>query len=462
MSGELEELLEKEARVGTFDSTGTFTLSLSQARTKLENYQLSNLSQGVLKMLQALIQLEPSAIWIETDSQRFSLSCSEPRHKMSPDQFASQFETVVLGGSCPARDMAIGLLAFLRLEPKEVWWAEWEGTEAQATVNLFGGQGQAQLRTPPQMFSHSFSLTVQAGPKPFSLDRQEISNRATFAPVNILYNGRLLSELSWNPPQKTEAKIPYWVDYYHTHPGPVSQGLALKPNGASLCLANSGESPSDEWEAFGKGLKASTYFRYVIGPATHPLEFRGRQSRLSGVASMIHLGNAVGIPVALQTAVGESIWVLNSSLSGPSLLIPVQHGIVLNPCPLPIPLGGAVVVLATPNLEVDLSQFTPIRDEMWREMESQLQCRARQILTQLKESPPDGDSSPEGNAFEALPLTATAGWLTSFFTPLPVWMGALLGAAAGLIGGTLVVNYKRGQRQKLLEQQLANLHSPHS
>ncbi|MBT9582302.1 hypothetical protein IV102_03065 [bacterium] len=454
MAGELEELLEKEALVGTFDSTGTFTLSINRARSKLQEFQLADLNQGVLKMIQALVQIEPSAIWIEADSQHFNLCWGDPKHTLSPDQFVSNFEQVLLGTGSPAKDMAIGLMAFLHLEPKEAWWGEWDGLAAKVTVNLFGGQKQAQLRTPPKMFAQTYSLTVQAGATSFPLNRQEISTRTTFAPIPILWNGRLLSELSWNPPMQPTAKIPYWADYYFTHQGPISQGLALKPNGSSLALAQG----QNDWGDFGKALKPATYVRYVVGPRTHPLQLKGRQSRLSGMASLVNPGNAVGLPVALQTAVGESMWVLTSEMTGPSLLLPIKHGILLNPCNLPIDLSGVVVVMATPRLDVDLSQFTPIHNANWSDLKVHLNRVAQEIVSQLKDGMQIGTSSPEGSALEPVPLGFGIGWMvTSVFTPLPFWLGAMLGAAAAGVVGHLQIASKRRQRQHLLAQALGQL-----
>lgn len=121
MSSELEALLESERQSGSYDSTGTFTLSLLEARRKLAQYQLASLEMAVLKLIQGVIQLEPVAMWIDCDDSRFTLNWADAQESLPPAQFVGDLERVILGEARPVKNLAIGILGSLEREPLQAW-----------------------------------------------------------------------------------------------------------------------------------------------------------------------------------------------------------------------------------------------------------------------------------------------------------------------------------------------------
>lgn len=424
MSTELEDLLAREQGLGTYDSTGVFTLSVAEARRKLSQFQLGSLEMAVLKLIQALVQLEPEAIWIESDERSFSLNWAESSELLEPDQFARNLEQVMLGAPGPAKDLAIGLAGFLDREPAEVWWAHWESLKPVEIVGLLTSRGQAQMRPPVGLFRRVHCLRVEADS--LALDRSTIAQRILFCPISILWNGRLICDLSWNPPGYHSSQPPYWADFYFASGGPVKRGLALKPIGPCKTLAQWFD-PSQRRNFAESNRGVVALRRYIFGESARPLRFTGR--RPSGLGWTESLGSSN--EVSLETCLGESIWVISGVAYATSALLCVKHGVLLNPCRMPLRLGGMISVLATPDLDVDLGQFSPLlNSRSWAEVLELLDKHYRQVLENL-----DRQSSlifRENKEF--VPMVAGAGILGSLAggAVAPVYpLGLLLGGAVG-------------------------------
>lgn len=430
---DLEELLQREAQVGIYDSTGAFTLSLVEARRKLQNFQLTSLEQAVLKLIQGVVRLEPLAIWMESNERGFVISWADPTARVDPAQFVGEFEQVLLGADCPEKDFAIGLMGFLDKEPAQVWWAEWSADRPVSTVNLFGGLAQAELRAPPGTHAQTFALLVQTGKQKLALERQTIATRTLFCPILLLWNGRLMCELSWNPPGHKSSRGPYWADFYFRQPGSLARGLALKPIGTCLRLMTSGGGLQ------GSGFSTSSenysvHRRYVLGDQGRNLTLKGRRPQLSGLAALVSPGNAVGFPAELQTSLGESIWVVDGAQQGRALLLCIKHGVMLDPCTLPKQLGGTVAVMATPDLEVDLSQFAPIMNSpSWQELGQRVKRQAGEVVGKLGQEPTTALKELGGNwPWSWAGAGLVTGVIGGCFLPVPGLVGFLLGGAGGL------------------------------
>ena len=280
MSSELEERLESERQLGTYESTGNFTLSLLEARRKLAQYQLASLEMAVLKLIQALVQLEPVAIWIDCDDQSFTINWADARDRLDPQQFVADLERVILGAASPARDMAIGILGFLECEPAQMWWCHWEGLQPKVMVNLAGGGLQARVQTPLGQHRTTYALSVQADTRPLTLLRATIAQRTLFSPIPIMWNGRLICDLSWNPPGYAVGQVAYWADFYFPLDAPLHEGLALKPIGP--CKKMGAASMTHKWKHFAQGpAGAIVQSRYMAGTPTRPLHFSGRRPAMA-------------------------------------------------------------------------------------------------------------------------------------------------------------------------------------
>ncbi len=450
MSTELEALLESERQLGTYESTGVFTLSLQEARRKLAQYQLGSLEMAVLKLIQALVQLEPVAVWIDCDDQSFTLNWADAHEALEPQQFVGDLERVILGEAGPARDMAIGLLGFLSYEPEQVWWCHWEGLEAREVVALAGNGQAAQVQTPLGRHRTTYALSVRAGARPLTLARATIAQRILFAPVAILWNGRLMCDLSWNPPGYAMGQVPYWADFYFALDAPVREGLALKPIGP--CKHVGATVDKTQWKDF---ARASDSFivshRYMWGNPTRPLHFSGRRPALDKSVEWLTKAK----DVQLNTYLGESIWVVNGTGYAPSVLLCVKHGVILNPCRLPIFLSGLVVVMSTPYLEVDLSQFTPVENsESWAGVVERLHLRYGEVVRNIKAAPPK-----PYNVEEHVPLSLVLAGLAG------AALGAVLfpySATAVIAGSLLGFNgvkkwVEAGYRKRVQEMEEASL-----
>jgi len=449
---DLEELLQREAQVGTFDSTGAFTLSLAEARRKLRGFQLTSLEQAVLKLIQGVVRLEPSAIWMESNERGFVICWADSSGRVDPAQFVGEFEKVLLGVDCPEKDFAIGLMGFLDKEPAQVWWAEWHGEQPVATINLFGGQKQVELRRPPGTHAVTFALVLERGKHKWALERQVIATRTLFCPILLLWNGRLMCELSWNPPGHGNRRGPYWADFYFRQPGALSRGIALKPIGTCLRwmtkpfgLEGSGFSISSE--------EYSVHRRYTLGREGRTLVFKGRKPKLSGLSAFISPGNAVGFPVELHTSLGESIWVVDANQKGRALLLCVKHGVMLDPCTLPKQLGGTVAVVATPDLEVDLSQFAPIMNSpSWQELGQRVKRQAQEVVGKLSKEPTSAVKELGGWPWSWAGAGLGVGILAGSLLPIPGFLGFLLGGAGGFWAAKRQADQKFAARMAALKK----------
>ncbi|MBN9419151.1 hypothetical protein ABS71_14400 [bacterium SCN 62-11] len=449
----LEELLQQEIQVGKFDSTGAFTLSLMEARRKLQNFQLTSLEQAVLKLIQGVVRLEPQAIWMESNDRGFVISWADPIGRVDPGLFAGEFEKTLLGSDCPEKDFAIGLMSFLDKEPAQVWWAEWQGEEPVATVNLFGGLSQAELRCPPGTHARTFALAVQTGKQKLTLDRQIIATRVLFCPILMLWNGRLMCELSWNPPGHTSSRGAYWADFYFRQSGSLARGIALKPIGTCLrMVTGAGGMAGSDFAISPEGY--SVQRRYVLGKDGRALLLQGRRPQLSGLAALVSPGNVVGFPVELQTSLGGSIWVVDGSSQGRALLLCVKHGVLLDPCTLPKQFGATIAVMATPDLEVDLSQFAPILNSpSWKELAQRVKAQAEEVVAKLSEESPSALKELGGNlpwSWGGLALIgAVAG---ASLLPIPWIGGFFLGGAGGLWAAKRSADVQYQSRLKALKR----------
>ena len=434
---DLEQLLALETREGTYDSTGSFTLSLAEARRKLQKFQLRSLEFAVLKWVQAAVRQEAQAVWMASRPDMFAFYWAEPEQPVEAQQLAGDFEKVLLGADGPARDLAIGLLGFLDKEPKQVWWASWEFGKSAETINLFGGQKQVKLHNPPDVHWRTYGLVVQSGRTDLLLQREAIAPRLIFCPIPLLWNGRLLSELAWNPPAKVAGSTAYWADFYYRKEGSLARGLALKPIGPARTQVG----PSHELQFECRPGTCSVVRRYVMGE-------RGRELRLSGRAP------SSGNPVELNTSLGESIWVVSGEQDAQAVLLCVKYGVMLDPCTLPKVLGGTVAVVATPDLEVDLSQFAPIlQSDSWRALALRLQEQARQVVQLLGEKPMTPDEANGGNVPGTWAAAAVLGGaLGALVLPVGWVAGAVIGFAGGYMSLKKLADHRSAARMQALRR----------
>ena len=430
---DLEELLQREVEIGTFDSTGIFTLSLVEARHKLQQFQLASLEKAVLKLMQACVRLEPEAIWMASTDRGFAIYWADPKEELEAQQFAGDLEAVLLGADSAARDMAIGLTSFLDKEPAQIWWSQWHGSRVVETVNLLGGQSQAQLYPPPGIHQRTFALVITAASQSLVIDRQQVADRTIFSPVLTLWNGRLLCDLSWKPSDFNRLKPPYWADLYFQTTEPLARGLALKPIGA--CQRQATETPTFTGD-FPAAVGHTVQKRFILGDGGRALHLKGRKAQISGWRNLINPGNAVGLPVELTTSLGESIWVVSGQQEIPAVLLCVKHGVLLEPCSLPKLLGGTVVVLACPDLEVDMSQFSPIVNSYsWYVMRDRVLEQAQEVVEQISKNPPSTMQNAANLGGMWALAALTGGALGAVFLPLPGIVGGLVAA----VGSFLVV-----------------------
>ena len=124
---------------------------------------------------------------------------------------------------------------------------------------------------------------------------------------------------------------------------------------------------------------------------------------------------------------------VSGAVYAPSALLCVKHGVILNPCRLPLRLSGVVVVIATPDLEVDLSQFTPMENsESWTGVLQAIDARAALVVKTLE----DDSNLIFRQSNEIIPMAAgvsilggVVGTAASSFFPL----GLLAGSAAAAL-----------------------------
>lgn len=435
VSLELERLLAQEVEVGTYHSTGTFTIALGEARRKLAQHQLASLAEHVLKLLQGVIQLEPGAIWIESDAHGFALYWGDPDIDLEGRTFLSQLDTVVLGPPSASKDLGIGLLGFLNCEPDEVWWCQWEKGEIRQLECLSGQSHQAQLRAPLTVYGITYALVVKSSRTDLDIDREAVAQGARFAPVQILWNGRLLNGLDWQVPGEKS----YLLDYYLTKQGPLARGLALKPLG--MCQNWTCRAEASEWVDFApRPIGAQVMQRHMH------IE---KQRRLDLMGGREHL----------RTSLGEAIWVVRGQAEAPSALWCVKHGVLLKPLMLPLPLPGLVVVVSAPDLEVDLGQFKAIRNsESYRELKQRVLAQARVLCRAVQSEP----KTTRPWRIAEIPTHVTAAFLGG--AVLGTWLMPGLCLLAGpLVGAGAAAMVQEWQKQAdqnrrlLLEKRLGDL-----
>lgn len=197
---ELNQFLNFDGQ-GTYDSSGEFTLSPSEALEKLAPYQLPEQGLWVAKMVQASVRYGASLIDFRLGRHSIELRCYDGAFPSAQEILADVYR-----GEIPSqpsrRHLLSGLRAILGEKPTAIGWIDQQGH----TIIVEEGTVK-EVRRRPLSGELSFYLKVELRPlsrpalfRQTTAERHILRDRCALCPVPIVCDGRLISGRTAFPP----------------------------------------------------------------------------------------------------------------------------------------------------------------------------------------------------------------------------------------------------------------------
>lgn len=360
-------------RDGSYDSSGTFTLALPQALTKLGTATFARQEDRILKIIQAMVTIGGSELHVEMSPHQLRISLHSPARPFSPVAFESGFENHVLaGGDSAEHYLAVGICSLSH-------------GRVQAICLSHGDESFVLLGSKLDFSeSHPHLCLVATWTCPeWEPIMEHLVARCIFSPLPLFLNGKLANgRVGWQqhdrPRQMSHAtpvgtrEVPHWHFLEALFGGtmPSGGGICLRPSGG--CRVSLG--PAPPWPTLGdpqRGYPWTTEFRVFVAAETgaRPLVFRGKY----------HLER-------FDSQVGHTIVCLDEQGSTPGVVVPVKAGVTLEPISN-IGCGGLYAVVSAEGLSTDLSGFRVLPDQALINLALDLQAKAIQALQALIDSP---------------------------------------------------------------------------
>ncbi|MBI3928507.1 MAG: hypothetical protein HY319_23395 [Armatimonadetes bacterium] len=385
MDDRLRDFLEQARERGRIDSSGSFSLDLTGAYRKLARFQLPDPDGYLLKLLQAGVASGCREAWITLGANRLECRFPMARRTPDPDTLLEHLRASDAGGDEVLDSLRLGILNSLYREPCNLVYTVWQGKEGQAL--LLDPQQERAVRTPrPGTTVSELGWSFEMMPGRAGMDFWEKLR------LNLgLRTGahRLLSE------QGRLCPVPLFLDHFSVRqPGvPFQRGyvrsltevyehviLNLRQfTGNPPHSPENGHLADNRAGAFSPSLNRIASLRdpEEIGLIRSPLLSRWLTPE--------------GDPVAPQPVVRASVAV-TSRLEAPGRLHFVRSGVLLQPKEADLGCGGAVALLPSENLDLDLTTLGVVENEAYsravgwvRRQVSEMVGELRRMLPELNE-----------------------------------------------------------------------------
>lgn len=444
MSQDLARYLQELAEEGDKDSSGSFSIDYSKARSKISERLFADPSNYLLKFVQCGIASGAAPIRVQT--RKSDLQVSFRSSLLHPDQLESlkeQLYSPELSSENKAmHHLALALHAARALQPDQLVFACRTALSGQALIlhkesirqlEIPGGQAGGECeclllirRTPKDHWVRR--LLYQ--PRDLANDSAALVGRCGYSWSPIQLDNRTVTP---RPLQcKGGGKFPQLVDRFYLSRSPVNQLLTLpafidRPawvydlRGQGQNLDSHGSTLLQQWRSYSlprysgqeplfeptasPSISASRH--EISGPLSFALPtgialYRGgyrnfsvnRDSRVQQYLYVPHgdqfttslysrPGGLLGSPTPYPA--GQAHFVVPTlPEQKTSALFFCHHGVLLDPIPVELPLYGMRVVLSDPKISTDLSGLQAIQNERFQQVLQWVQEESEKLKGELR------------------------------------------------------------------------------
>lgn len=379
----MDRFIQEQRGTGAAEP-GQFTLNPSKAREKLREFQLARPSFYILKLIQAGIAAGSPQVEVKLSRHWVQVSFA-PRCLQSDVDVSRLLEVLDdLNTQEPvSRHLGVGLNASLAVDPKKVTYSV-EGPMGGQELVITGTGVQVGAPTEPrQELRCRFVLEKSRGFKELfrsifsrTMEHRAIYERCRFTD-RLWLDGRL-PESGWDRSNK-----PYeaaWTQYM-TQPYVLLERYLTGP-GRSLdtgsLLTKNFRRDSGRW------LSNSFKLKWVLALTTDseiPVIRTSWGSLVTLLREFVDPNGAV-VP-ADHPFVMALRWPV--SLTGPTVIHFIKHGVALDPVKVDLGAPGLEVVCSADELEVDLSEFGVVQNEDYRGKLEQIKEQALSMAATIYE-----------------------------------------------------------------------------
>lgn len=321
----VDRFLAQHQEAGATDSSGTFTLNQTRARSKLQTSQLTNPASFILKLVQAAVLVRAPEILLTFKREVLTLRFLAPDgSSLEAETVLGALDTLSLLPPSPTRHLAMGLNAALGTECDQLLWRtpggclRYQGT----SLELSQGSGSSDylfemVRKRPFWHFHMA----------FADEYEIVTHRCQFSPVRMVIDGTELQRGLCTG----EVRAPF-------KPSALSSSDflygAVKP-GSGVRLASF--SPD--------------YVEWGNDPSLH---------HWTGKAKVPH---SLLLRTDPNWLTGEAYLALYSQGLPGNQILPVLAGVTMEPLDDLLEYEGAALVVCVNGMSTDLSEFCLTRDE---------------------------------------------------------------------------------------------------
>lgn len=375
---ELSDLLKELHSEGNLESQGKFSLDVSKAKDKLREFQLENKYDYSLKLVQAAVAAEATAVLIEVNNQR-SRFRFDGRY-LKPQELADLFYYLVESQERPQtrhlRYLASAVNSAVAVGARQIWLDCWNGKEGFR--HLFTAEGRSQVplgrQSEKQPFTE-FGLTrsvidvakgwwhtgncdvwdlLTRSRNTMEKEQASIWDKCQFSPIPIKLNGKLLNRFSFGEPR--------WPGYE----------IANDPR--------PGDSVPPWWVRFGNSDYANTTVhryhhlieRYVPASAECLSPIPAPPTSHASITDNYTPGTPCEAVLAIQAALHQE-----------TDLAVVEDGVILSHVHLPMGTPGLVGLVSSHGLSKDVSGFRIIDDTAYQRRMQDLRREVAAMMQSL-------------------------------------------------------------------------------
>ena len=361
MSDQLAELLRKQLKEGTWDSSGAFTLDLARAASRLgQDFAAAHPGCYPLRLVQAGVAMECDEIHFRTRGKTISLRFQNPRVKHLSEYFEFALQrSNKLNDSTPFFPLFQGLWAALREDGNSVTVAVQEhGKRVSYTCSSESVERLREEKT-DEKAPNDLELELLLDRNiPKSL-RSLIQARCSFCPVPLFWNGRRVGSRVWArlSPQRTSD----WYLPWAPHGFRLAEAYITK---ARLPIKSSITVPLCS--------KRRPAFSGVGNPGQLPRGWRARATN-----TLFHKGNGEG---RVCGAVAQSL-VKESTTD----LLLVSLGVTLESSAMLIREGGmAVLECSSAGVRTDIFGLKAVADRNLAAAQAMVQERLKHLRGEVR------------------------------------------------------------------------------
>ncbi|MEW6281991.1 MAG: hypothetical protein AB1758_25530 [Candidatus Eremiobacterota bacterium] len=409
----MDDLLDELRGVGSLDSSAEFTIDLERAADRLSRFQLQLPGLYLLKLVQAAVVEGATAVHIRLSARESHLLASMP-----PD-FELEALRAALEHPLEASSnehLARAQQFLLATRPEKAAWCLFNGRD------LWRSDGSSE---PVTDYAHLALRVVRARPCGFGArlramlrlrtgEHATLTEGCAYCPIPVYLDGRL-ANAPWlhdrylpkgNLAGVSALTLGYPARYVLAerlvmgvgHPRSSILGPPpLHRTPTVVCLGDCVHKPEALIHYGG-----SLLYDWRTAPEV-TFDFQDRcisgehyLFRAAVLDDRTVQANSVEVPrhqaapylstVKLKgqlTPICQASLMLPIKLEGPGRLIPVRHGVAMQTQEEDLLAPGLVAVVACEDVQTDLSERTPVKDEAYQALIQQVRVQARQLLDQV-------------------------------------------------------------------------------